>query len=387
MQTANDSLASVPHICAARLDGAGESVHVSWNDTTVSRYHATWLRDNCPCSSCRDVQTGELVLDHLTVPSTTRVIEASLAHGALNLTWSDHHSSAFDAAWLRTHAPAPSPEHQLRKQPTFWSAHLDLPTFDYASYMRSDAVLTEVLIALQRIGVCLLESVPVRDREVLEATRRISFVHRTNFGEFFDIETKQNPDSSAHTSRGLQLHTDLPHHSQPPQYQFFHCLINSAEGGRVQLLDGFHLVERMKRSAPESVHLLSSQPAAFRYFDAHADHYHEGCVLSLDGRGDPIAVRYAPNVVAPSVVPYDIYPRWRAAYLTFAAMANDPPYVYTRRARPGDLLITDNWRVLHGRTPYLGSRHFQGCYLEGAELDSRLRVLRRAGARTPGMAQ
>lgn len=46
---------------------------------------------------------------------------------------------------------------------------------------------------------------------------------------------------------------------------------------------------------------------------------------------------------------------------------------------PGDVVIFDNWRVLHGRMSYVSKpgafRHLEGAYLDWDEVMSRLRIL------------
>jgi alpha-ketoglutarate-dependent taurine dioxygenase len=46
--------------------------------------------------------------------------------------------------------------------------------------------------------------------------------------------------------------------------------------------------------------------------------------------------------------------------------------------RPGDVIVMDNLRVLHGRTEISAprERHLQGCYADRDGLRSRLRTLR-----------
>jgi gamma-butyrobetaine dioxygenase len=47
---------------------------------------------------------------------------------------------------------------------------------------------------------------------------------------------------------------------------------------------------------------------------------------------------------------------------------------------PGDLVMFDNRRVLHGRDsfdPQGGQRHLQGCYVDRDDVYSRLRILQR----------
>ena len=50
------------------------------------------------------------------------------------------------------------------------------------------------------------------------------------------------------------------------------------------------------------------------------------------------------------------------------------------KLQPGDVMMFDNHRLLHGRTAYdsnEGMRHLQGCYLEFDATDGKLRHLAR----------
>jgi len=64
------------------------------------------------------------------------------------------------------------------------------------------------------------------------------------------------------------------------------------------------------------------------------------------------------------------------AIAAFDRLANDPALQWRRGLRRGDLLIFDNWRVLHGRTAFVGSRRMAGCYLNREDFESRLRLAR-----------
>ncbi|GJM37305.1 MAG: hypothetical protein DHS20C19_06720 [Acidimicrobiales bacterium] len=44
------------------------------------------------------------------------------------------------------------------------------------------------------------------------------------------------------------------------------------------------------------------------------------------------------------------------------------------RGRPGQLLLIDNWRLLHGRTHYSGNRVLLGCYTGHDDLESAYRL-------------
>jgi len=69
--------------------------------------------------------------------------------------------------------------------------------------------------------------------------------------------------------------------------------------------------------------------------------------------------------------------RFYSALRAFAELAARAPEAVARVAlKPGQVLLVDNWRVLHGRTAFEGGqRHVCGCYVARTELASAARVL------------
>jgi gamma-butyrobetaine dioxygenase len=70
------------------------------------------------------------------------------------------------------------------------------------------------------------------------------------------------------------------------------------------------------------------------------------------------------------------------AYRTFAHIINSSEFQFRFKLNPGDLFITDNTRVLSGRTAFInpnrgGVRHLQCCFAERDSLYSCLNVLSR----------
>ena len=56
-------------------------------------------------------------------------------------------------------------------------------------------------------------------------------------------------------------------------------------------------------------------------------------------------------------------------------LANDPAMQWRHVLQPGEAMLFDNWRVLHGRAAYTGLRRMCGGYLNREDLESRLRQL------------
>ena len=50
------------------------------------------------------------------------------------------------------------------------------------------------------------------------------------------------------------------------------------------------------------------------------------------------------------------------------------------KLNPGDLMIMDNHRTLHGRTSFSlddGERHLQGCYIDHDSAESKMKYLKK----------
>ena len=54
----------------------------------------------------------------------------------------------------------------------------------------------------------------------------------------------------------------------------------------------------------------------------------------------------------------------------FDILANSEEYQWRYILKPGDLLIFNNWRILHGRGSFNGTRKMKGCYINKEDFDS-----------------
>ena len=88
----------------------------------------------------------------------------------------------------------------------------------------------------------------------------------------------------------------------------------------------------------------------------------------LDERGELALLRYANWTVQPlKTVPFDRVPDWYDAYRALAEQINAPENRVSYRCSPGEMLLINNHRVLHGRDAFddgLGRRHFQQVCME-----------------------
>ncbi|MGE0661275.1 MAG: TauD/TfdA family dioxygenase, partial [Reyranellaceae bacterium] len=125
-------------------------------------------------------------------------------------------------------------------------------------------------------------------------------------------------------------------------------------------------------------------PVDFRFADADADLKARVPVISTDSEGRITAVHFNNRSMAALDAPEDQIEQWYAAYRKLAALLTRPEAELRLRLAPGDLMVMNNVRTLHGRTAFdvnSGRRHLQGCYVDIDGIESRLRVLTRGAAR------
>ena len=58
----------------------------------------------------------------------------------------------------------------------------------------------------------------------------------------------------------------------------------------------------------------------------------------------------------------------------FDLIANNKEYQWRHVLKPGELLIFNNWRILHGRGSFSGERKMSGCYINKEDFDSSCRI-------------
>ena len=323
-----------------------------------------WLRDNCPCPKCLHPITRERTITLIDVPDTGDAAVSTDGAGTVTVDWGGGHVGVFSADLFEARA-------DLATAPTglVTVLRLDYSRLDTASGIKHwlESMLTN--------GAIVVEHTPNVDGEVVRLAERIGYARPTNFGTIFDVRSKPDPNNSAYTAAGLDLHTDLPNWAGPPDFQFLHALANEASGGDSTLADGVAIANTLREKEPDAFEVLATTPVPFRFHDSDDDIRFTSPIIETDADGNPVAIRFNNWIrdIDPSAGDtfYD-------AYMVLWRMLRDPANVLTLRLVAGDTLCFDNRRILHGRTefdPQSGHRHLQGCYVDRDMVESRLRKL------------
>ena len=72
-------------------------------------------------------------------------------------------------------------------------------------------------------------------------------------------------------------------------------------------------------------------------------------IIQLDDAGNIVRIQYNEVFRTPLELPFDVFPKWYAAYTKWVRMLHDTKYEVEVDMQAGKMLIFHNWRTLHGR--------------------------------------
>jgi gamma-butyrobetaine dioxygenase len=271
-----------------------------------------------------------------------------------------------------------------------WSKGAELarrPVTDFADYLARDEALAGVLSEVARFGLARLKNAGDETAAVDAAVTRFGYIRETNYGRRFEVRTLTAPDHLAYTNRALEPHTDNPYRNPVPTLQLLHCRRHAGQGGATFFVDGLALARDLQDQNPDAFQRLTTHQVPFAYRSARGEVFEaRSPVIRLDAEGGISGLRF--NHRALGTV--DLGPKetalWYDAYLKFARAADEADRRLSLDLGPGDLVIFDNERLLHGRTEITGpaDRLLEGCY---ADRDGLLATLARLTAPTAARPQ
>lgn len=370
-----------------------------------------WLRDICPCPLCQSPSSGQKSfatcdLDMALAPKSTELKQ----DGCLHVEWSDAHTSVYPIDYVTTHYDEGIDGYRRPTLPprTLWDRAvfergLEQRNVQYSDWMRGGPAFSDALQTLSAYGLVVVKNVPEAESSVQKVGERIGRLMDTFYGRTWDVVSKPDAENVAYTSEFLPLHQDLLYHNPVPKIQLLHCLKNECSGGdslfsdgvlaywRIQLQD-----PRTSPTMPEAVKIraLTSSPLRYCYTKNGNDRDGAHPVFEYD---DPAAllvqhVNWSPPFQAPFFFKRYVtegpkktaaYPGrnpelrgldiWLEAMRTFRDTIEAPQNMWQYKMEPGDCVLFDNRRILHGRTRFEpsegGQRHLRGAYLDEPTYD------------------
>ena len=331
-------------------------------DTPVT-LPALWLRERADSADQLDAVTRQRLVNPHEFPDDLSVVDGALSDAALELRFSDGYAGRYVIAALLAELNEPP----LLPETLAWRADLEpLPYFRWSTLDESESLLRAVTTYLQR-GFMIVRGTPAQPDSIRAIAAHFGEIRRTNFGEYFEVYSRPGSNDLAYRTVALGPHTDNPYRTPTPGIQLLHCLRNETRGGDSTLVDALSCGQQLRERDPQAFDILARVPVRFRFDDDKTSLAADRALLDCDCSGQLQGIHYSPRLDWMPLMDEDATRRYQRARKQLAGLLCDPGNALRLRLEPGDCLIMDNNRVLHGRTGYdptEGARHLQGCYID-----------------------
>ena len=362
------------------IEKKNDHLSIKWGDNFKSKFHFLWLRDNCPTAI--HPTANMRVFNILTVSKKIFPKEFKILNKKLNINWSENnHQSQFKLKWLRDHCYTEINNTKYISPYKFWNNNLkknfDKIKLDHDKIIKNDKDLKKWLELLHSYGFAIVKNSPTRKKSGFKILNRISHHRETFFGTPFEVINIPKPNNTAYTAQALRNHTDLPYFEYAPGYQFLHCLINNATGGKSSVVDGFAVANFLRKNEKDVFKILTSTYVKFKDTDytQKAVRILHSPIITLTKDKDFNDIRFSMAAMGAVDVNPNKMKKFYDAYQYFASLLQNTKFKIDFRLESGDIFCFNNRRVLHGRTefdPNSGGRHLQGYYVERDEIIARL---------------
>ena len=350
------------------------------NGTSSHEIHPFWLRERVSSEEHFDNNTQQRKFDPTALRTDVSIKSAKINNNLLEINFNDGVNFKLEINKIIQEFSRDDLLIQSIKKHK-WNSSLDkIDKFQYSENIFESKIMYDVLIKFYNYGFVIFQNVPTKDNFIVKFANSIGSIRRTNFGEFFNVKSIPNPNDLAYTSLPLAPHTDNPYRNPVPCIQLLHCITNEVSGGFSTLVDGYTVTEDLKNEFREYYNILTKVKVKFKFIDK--DIILEGWseLIKLDENGEFKQVKFSPRLDFVPILEKKELDLYYKARNKISEMYNSNKYRIEFKLMPGDLLMMDNYRLLHGRTAFdtnEGSRFLQGAYIDFDSTEGKLRHLKR----------
>ena len=349
------------------------------NNGSKKEIHPFWLRERVNGESFVDKRTQQRLFDPTELNENIEIKDLNLSDEFLEVSFNDGVKTKLTIQSIIKEFSNINDIKFIQK--IKWDSSLnDFNNYEFNENIFEERKMYEALINFYKFGFVIFKKVPTKNNFIVEFANSIGSIRRTNFGEFFNVKSKPNPNDLAYTSLALAPHTDNPYRNPVPCIQILHCIENEVNGGYSTLVDGFTVTEKLKNDYPDYYKILTEIKVRYQFIDQDVFLEDWAEMIKLDENQNFKQVRFSPRLDFVPLMDRDKLNLYYSARNKISELYNSDKYRIEFKLMPGDLLMMDNHRLLHGRTSYdanEGNRFLQGCYIDYDSTEGKLKHLKR----------
>ena len=317
-----------------------------------------WLRDNCQCDECRIIETQEKQFLLHTVPVDISPKSVEIKDEKVFVLWPDNHQSVIPLIQIEESGKPRYPE---RKS---WTSKFTPTRFDWSEFLDEEEIALEALKTFVSFGAIILKNAPKEPNSLEVLSKRLGPIHETLFERIHNVSIEGYGYSVAHTSKEIPPHNDFASYKSQPSIQILHMLENECEGGDSIIVNGWEVVEDLRKDNPEYFNILKEFNVPFRQFDENNETYTVAPMINCSSDGSLESFRFSNHLMQMIDPSKEGVKNFYKAYHEASSRVLDSKYRSTFRLNAGEALIVASLRVLHGRESFVpsGKRYLQDAY-------------------------
>ena len=351
-----------------------DSLHVKFKNKLDDNFLNIWLRDHAKDDENWDKRSNQRKTHTANLDSNLFIKEASIGENGshINILWSDSENFIkYSAKFLQDNLiKKESKNHKY----FLWKSK----DIDDQVYLNYNDVLSKdgfkfFLKNLYEFGFCVIKNCKTEMRTVEKIANKIGYVRESIFGGLWEFESNENMADSAYTQEELRPHTDSTYSKDAPGLQLLLCCDYNATGGESIMVDGFKIAETLKKEK-EIFDTLSNIEVPGRYAGDGVILEASRPIFKLNSKKELVQVSFNNYDRAEFRIENQLMLKFYDAIKKFDNLANKVEFQWRHILKPGELLIFNNWRILHGRGSFKGKRKMAGCYINMEDFESICKV-------------
>ena len=240
--------------------------------------------------------------------------------------------------------------------------------------IKSNEGFKSLLSKLHSFGFAVIKDCKNNMSSVEFLAKKIGYVRNSIFGGLWSFESNADMADSAYTNEELRPHTDSTYSNDAPGLQLLLCCEYDAKGGDSIMVDGFKIAETIKFKNQNLYDVLTKIDVPGNYTGDGVILEAKRPIIKLDENNHINQVSFNNYDRAPFRLDPELTKIFYEAISLFDNLANSKQYQWRHILKPGELLIFNNWRVLHGRGSFNGKRKMKGCYINKEDFDSSCKI-------------
>ena len=350
------------------------------NGVDKKEIHPFWLRERVTEEKFLDKGTQQRLFDPTFLNTEININKAIINDNYLELDFNDGVSTRLNIDNITSEFFEEDKVIKSIKKIKWDNSLKKLKSFEFKEGFFENKEMYDLLVCFYQYGFVIIKNVPNNENFIIKFANSIGSVRRTNFGECFNVKSKPDPNDLAYTSLALAPHTDNPYRNPVPCIQLLHCIISNVSGGLSTLVDGLTVTDDLKEENPEFYKILTEVNVKFKFIDKDVVLENWSPLIELNNDESFKQVRFSPRLDFVPIIDKNKLDLFYKARKRLSEMYNSEKYRIEFKLENEDLIMMDNYRLLHGRTAYEvndGERFLQGCYIDYDSTEGKLRHLKR----------